>query len=246
MNADGSHQRVLSHGYAENPSWSPDGLKIAYDDGSDIWVMSTDGSGARRLTSDRRANEPSWSPDGSQIVFVDGSDIDVMNADGRDRHPIRTDVVGDGAYEVPSWSPDGKRIAFSYWPRNGGVGLAAMNPDGSHYRALTPGGGHEYDMYPSWSPDSKRIAFVGEFDQDETLTDTIELTRTAPHARKPSRLLGPTEDAGYSDLDWSPDGHSILYSDGRQVFRLGLDGQAQELTRNRRWNLEPAWSRTRG
>ena len=38
-----------------NPTWSPDGRKIAFGAGGEIYVMNADGSGKRRLTRNRGA-----------------------------------------------------------------------------------------------------------------------------------------------------------------------------------------------
>ena len=50
MNADGSQQQRLTRGGSQ-PSWSPDGRKIAFvskrDGGPDIYVMNADGSRQR-------------------------------------------------------------------------------------------------------------------------------------------------------------------------------------------------------
>ena len=79
MNADGSGQTRLTNNnaYDFNPSWSPDGEKIAFDSSSDfsienleIYVMNADGSGQTRLTDNTSPDEhPSWSPDGEKIAF---------------------------------------------------------------------------------------------------------------------------------------------------------------------------------
>jgi Tol biopolymer transport system component len=53
MNADGSHQRRLTHtpGFNGFPSWAPDGTKIAFtsdrDGNPEIYTMNADGSGQR-------------------------------------------------------------------------------------------------------------------------------------------------------------------------------------------------------
>jgi TolB protein len=72
MNADGSEVTRLTNnsGFALNPSWSPDGKKIAFTSGgesftnpSEIYVMNADGSEQERLTDNRvLGTEPSWSP----------------------------------------------------------------------------------------------------------------------------------------------------------------------------------------
>ena len=69
MNADGSGEQGLARSGSQ-PTWSPDGRKIAFVSkrdrnwNSDIYVMNADGSGQRNLTRDagRRESQPVWSP----------------------------------------------------------------------------------------------------------------------------------------------------------------------------------------
>lgn len=85
---------------ASQPSWSPDGKKIAFvaypgesyeEEKLQIYVMNQDGSNKIKLTNDNLANCfcPSWSPDGKKIVFEKDypgfsydMEIWIMNADG--------------------------------------------------------------------------------------------------------------------------------------------------------------------
>ncbi len=70
MNADGSEARLLARDASQEPSWSPDGRKIAFkgrqigEGQSDIYVMNADGTGQRNLTrgAGRRESQPVWSP----------------------------------------------------------------------------------------------------------------------------------------------------------------------------------------
>ena len=89
--------------HSSEPSWSPDGSRIAFTGpslcpgggpknyGDDIWVMAPNGSGKTNITNNDgpSENEPHWSPDGTQIAFtsdaeeIEGnSDLMVMDAGG--------------------------------------------------------------------------------------------------------------------------------------------------------------------
>ena len=61
----------------QTPVWSPDGRRIAFlsrrDGSKELYVVSADGSGQRRLTRDARYSAtPAWSPDGRKIAFEGG------------------------------------------------------------------------------------------------------------------------------------------------------------------------------
>src|SRR5512132_387075 len=120
INADGTDLTRLTHSpaFEFDPSWSPDGARIAYrsdrGDESEIWVMNADGTDQRRLTA---GLSPAWSPDASSIAYASPgrdplpplSGISIMNSDGSGQHRVPNTDGG----EYPSWSPDGERIAFN-------------------------------------------------------------------------------------------------------------------------------------
>lgn len=85
--ADGSDVKCLSDQIGFEPTWSPNGRKIAFTGLSAsrfiIFSMNSDGSGLQPLT-DNSSNpgSPTWSPDGSRIAFVSNSQIYLMKANG--------------------------------------------------------------------------------------------------------------------------------------------------------------------
>ena len=114
MAADGSAVRQLTYtGQDYNPSWSPDGTKIAFtrQEGpmeSDIFTMAADGTDVSRLTDEGKGRtnlNPIWSPDGTMIAFVAGrtggpGPLVVMDADGMNpANLVSADVLG------VSWQP---------------------------------------------------------------------------------------------------------------------------------------------
>jgi hypothetical protein len=81
--------------------------RIAFNRGGDIYTAELNGTGLKRLTTNRGGNGwPNWSPDGSRIAWVHNGQVWLMNADGSGKKKF---AVGTS----PSWSPDGRTIAFA-------------------------------------------------------------------------------------------------------------------------------------
>jgi Tol biopolymer transport system component len=119
--------------YSQNPAWSPDGSRIAYEStksgNSEIWVMNTDGTGEPVNVSQHEAwdSDPAWSPDGTQITFTS-------------RRAGQDDIWAVDAPPAPS------ALAAALLPLSLGTdtALAASEP-----RNLTPGSGVEAHN-PDW------------------------------------------------------------------------------------------------
>jgi len=97
------------------PAISPDGSKIAFAFQGDIWVMSSKGGKAERIThNDAYDVSPIWSPDGKNIAF--GSDrhgnMDIFIMSNTGGNPRRLTYHSSG--EIPSaFSHDGSSIYVS-------------------------------------------------------------------------------------------------------------------------------------
>ncbi|HEU4354645.1 MAG TPA: hypothetical protein VFT27_03570 [Actinomycetota bacterium] len=187
MDADGSNRtRLTTTSLAQEtwPSWSPDGLQIAFtsnevDAFQDVWVMDANGANPTRLTVNNEVFDafPEWSPDGTQIAYtsdsLDVDDIWVMDADGQNATRLTTGTKVD---ERPDWSPDGLQLVFS---RNG-KDIWRVDADGSNLLQLTDN--RKLETAPAYSPNGKRIVYMrvsrgGRFGVWTMLADGTRPTR---------------------------------------------------------------------
>ena len=107
--------------------WSPDSRMLAYLDGGDLYVISADGLGKKRLVKD--VDDPQWSPSGDRIAYVHGGGLGVValksGAQTQLTHSSRaTSVDGDPDWVYSEelamdhafrWSPAGDRIAYLHF-----------------------------------------------------------------------------------------------------------------------------------
>jgi hypothetical protein len=140
--------------------------KIAYSDGTNVWLMNSDGTGATQLTSAAGANiDPALSPDGTKVAFASsrfgGWDIMVANVDGSGTFRLTSNPV---TWEQrPAWSPDGNALVYQvYDPTVVGPNwdLYTMQKDGTGQTALSSNDAAADDMDPSFAPDGGSIVYT--------------------------------------------------------------------------------------
>lgn len=152
--------------HSNSPSLSRDGKWVVYASNraetgnSDIWIDSTRGGAARRLTTNPAADtDPSLSPDGRQVAFRserENSGIYVVGADGSNER-----LLFPGG-RSPIFSPDGRFIAFWIGDPDDSA------PSGELYITSLAGGSPRRlaadfidARYPAWSPDGRFLVFEG-------------------------------------------------------------------------------------
>ena len=228
-----------------DPSWSPDGLRIAFTGGppDGIWVMEMDGSAPVWIGEGR---SPQWSPDGSRILFAGyGWGVHVMDADGSNV----THVI-EAYCESPQWSPDGLQVAFASGQDCGegdpefGKSIYVVNLDGSGQQRVSPGATPErYDVEPAWFPGT-RIAFIGWADG----LRAADVYSVDPDGSDLQRLTHSQHGEYAYEPQWSPDGAWVVFSHNpgegsRQICVVGADGSGYHcLTRGAFYHGYPSWS----
>ena len=152
-----AHMLIASTRNQNNPSVSPDGLKIAFESdrgGShEVWISDADGHNLQQVTHfGSLTGTPSWSPNSKLLAFdsrAEGeANLYVYNVAGGD---LRKVIASTRTNSLPSWSRDGRFLFYasgedldtpSIWrvPVEGGTAteiiangdLPISSPDGMH------------------------------------------------------------------------------------------------------------------
>ena len=145
LNPDGSGLTTISDGFDGSTwAWSPDGRSIAFERGSDIFVMNADLSVQTNVTNTLGLADgaPNWSPDSTRLAYSCQiplfSNICASGANGGGATSLTT-FSEPLAARQPVYSPDGRLIAFgrtAAYP-DGSWTLWTMNADGSRQREIS-------------------------------------------------------------------------------------------------------------
>ncbi len=113
----GGSLRRLGDGRAA--AWSPDGQKIVYANGHEIFLAKSDGTEPHQLVSaPDRTYDPAWSPEGTVIRFSVGdystaqSSLWQVSVSGKNPHPLFPVWHTPHNECCGKWTPDGKYFVF--------------------------------------------------------------------------------------------------------------------------------------
>lgn len=234
-------QDVFALEYAGSPRVSPDGSRIVYqrnfmdkmDDRrrSNLWIINSDGSRHRPLTSGRDKNigSPRWSPTGDRLLYT-------SSESGSSQLYIRWMDTGETAQisrltHSPrglSWSPDGEYIAFTMFVPQSDPPMVSLpgKPEGA-----------------DWAPEARVISKLQyRADGAGYLEDGYRQVFVMPAEGGTPRQLtsGPYDHGGTPR--WGADGESLFISANRhqnneydpantEIYRIAVDdGSITQLT----------------
>ena len=212
--------------FASDPQVSADGKQIVFvrnfmdimkdRSRSNLWMMDTDGSDLRPLTSgNENHRSPRWSPDGKKLAYVSnedrGSQIYLRWMDSGQTAKISNLNFGPGNL---SWSPDGKWLAFTMFV-----------PDNSGPRVKMPAKpkGAEWAKPAIYIDDLRyRADGAGYLQQGSRHIFVLPVEGGTP------RQLSSGDFNHGGPLNWTADGRSIIFSANRHDNHL-LDPRNSEI-----------------
>lgn len=248
------------------PTWSPDGLRLAFISpckskqesypGSNIYILTLDpqgnpdGSSVMQLTSSLEGGyDPAWSPDGKRIAYTslignNQSAIMVFNLEDKSVTELSRSNKSD---KQPAWSPDGMQIAYVRQFLNSQIWYMMAN--GELQRQFTFSGPVN-NQWPAWSID-RDVIFYSQMTQSEAGTtiplltykryEDREITNTSVENRIPSDI-GPV-----AMTRPSPDGFWLAFEswpkgDNHDIYIMNVNGSNQtRLTTDPGFDFGPVW-----
>ena len=115
----GGTARSFSNIQAHDATVMPDGKRILYANGTDLFIANEDGTGSKKFAAlPGRAFWLRWSPDGSELRFTLINSLNhttslwEIGADGKNLRPLFPDWSHPSSECCGSWTADGKYFVF--------------------------------------------------------------------------------------------------------------------------------------
>ncbi len=235
----------------EQPLFSPDGTKVAFSKGHDLWVVDVATKAATRLTatgtdtlrngtldwvyeeelSNRRGRAFAWSPDSRSIAY------------------LRLDGGRVPEYPIVDFLPPNGALTRQRYPNAGDPNaipsIRVVSLDGRETAGYAPVP-DDVLISPeiSWTADSAAVSFV-TLDRDQTRRDLFLLPRSGG---EPRRLLSETDPAWINAIDaprFLKDGSGFLLLSETTGFlhlsRHALDGTKKNAVTSGAWMIDGPW-----
>jgi dipeptidyl aminopeptidase/acylaminoacyl peptidase len=216
LNASTSVQFPDAQTSATEARWSPDGARVAYISGGQLWVADANGANKRQLTTlNGGATGPVWAPTSDRIAFTSGVYPDCKD----DACNVGQDSVRN-ASKVKAIIAD--NLLYRHWTQyDAGTRshLYVVSVSGGPARDLMPGTSYQTPVPPfggseqyAWSPDGRELAFSAK-DQARAnawVTDVNLYTVPADASAPPTVITQANVGADQNPV-YTPDGRYLAY-----------------------------------
>jgi Tol biopolymer transport system component len=238
--AGGSPRRVGDVA-GSSAAWSPNGETIAYSRGSELGLVSVDGTNPRRLASvaaPALVDRVRWSSTGRVLRFTKMTRTErsensqwEISADGSNLHelPRRPQAVPDESEGFGSWTPDGRYYVYRSYSSRGVASIWTTCEAGGLFgkfkqKPVKLYEGPQLLFMPFVSPDGRRLFFIGDQERRELVRYDSASRQFAPYLGGIfARWLEFSKDGQWVAYNLSPD-HTLWWSkpDGSERQQLSF------------------------
>ena len=259
MPASGGEAKALMTDIAwqMQPRFSPDGKYIAFtsdeDGGDNLWIMKTDGSEAKAVTTEtfRLLNSPAWSPDSNYIVgrkhftgsrSLGAGEVWMYHKSGGNgvmltKRPNEQKDLGE-----PAFSHDGKYVYFSqdatpgksfHYSKDSEKGIykiKRLELETGEIKVVVSGKGGA--IRPTLSPDGKFLAFISrdDFQSNLYLYDLKSGEETKIYDGLDRDMQETWAIHGvYPTMAWTPESDGLVFWAAGKIHKLSLASKKSKI-----------------
>jgi Tol biopolymer transport system component len=222
----------------------PEGARLVYQLGGDIYLANADGTGSTLVADDGYLSPGNvWSPDGRYFLYQSSGELRLGDADGRmvSSFPAR---FGAMFSDHSAWSPDSTRIQ-GWSPGRAGIEIYSIDGDLEASLSLPDGYSRLWDVGAHWAPDGRSLfAYLRGADAVGEVWE-LPVDGSAP------RRVAPDHAFASQSVTFAPDGRHVAYirdagtpeAPAAQLFVANGDGSdARLVVEPGRYPAFPEWS----